>query len=215
MSELSERIKTTRLLRGSKQVDIGKSVGVTSQAISSWERGVTKPRGKLLSKLAATLDVSDKWLLSGSNGNGDFGKSHSESLVVFIRFYPEIEAAAGHGCNNNFELNESYPLPREVVDTQSNIKDLFCVVCRGDSMEPLFTSGAILAVNPNWQSIVDGGVYVVRLNDRLRVKSLSVSASGIVLKSYNDFYSDEVVDYGNENFEIIGKVFWQSSKLNI
>ncbi|AEG13635.1 putative phage repressor (plasmid) [Shewanella baltica BA175] len=213
MDKLSNRIKTKRKILGLKQKDVAKLMDVTSQAISSWEREVTNPSGELLLKLANVLKVNEGWLLYGDTFKNDKIKDCGEK-VTFLRYYQSVNASAGHGCLNENETYSEYPVPKSVVDKQFDKDKLFCIECRGDSMEPVLKSGSILAVNPCQTRIDDGGLYVVKLGSELRVKILSLSNEGITLKSFNKQYLDETVKQGDVRFSVEGKVFWFSSSLN-
>lgn len=217
MSDISKRIKEARLLSGLTQTALAKEVGVTPQGISSWERGATKPKGNLLFQLSKVLKVREEWLL--------FGKGESKEIkvvdeaackaVFFVPFYEGIEVAAGDGFINSDSNSRKYAIPIDVMCKQPNKNEIFCVVCRGDSMEPVLQHGSILAVNPAQTEIIDGGVYVIRCGQSLRVKMLRETHNGFLLKSYNQDYDDEVILWQDTNdFKIIGKVFWYSSFLN-
>ena len=55
------------------------------------------------------------------------------------------------------------------------------------------------------------------MNDRLRVKSIRENQFGLILSSFNADYKDEVIGwelFNKLSFEIIGEVFWYSSKIN-
>ena len=57
------RLRAVREEKGIKQLELAKAMGVSQGTISSWESGITLPRGIRLSKLASVLDVSVDYLL--------------------------------------------------------------------------------------------------------------------------------------------------------
>lgn len=57
MSVIGQQIKKYRMAKGITQEQLGQLVGVTTQAVSKWERGGT-PDAELLPKLSETLSVS-------------------------------------------------------------------------------------------------------------------------------------------------------------
>jgi len=57
------RLKELRLERKVKQLDLGKTIHVAHNTISSWERGRTFPNLEELSQLADFFDVSTDYLL--------------------------------------------------------------------------------------------------------------------------------------------------------
>lgn len=60
---IGERLKAARRAAGLTQEEVGRRVGVTSMAISKYERGVLTPSGERLVHLAATLGVGVAQLL--------------------------------------------------------------------------------------------------------------------------------------------------------
>lgn len=57
MSSIGENIKKYRLQKGYTQDKLGREVGVTTQAVSKWERGST-PDAEILPLIADALDIS-------------------------------------------------------------------------------------------------------------------------------------------------------------
>lgn len=51
------RIGTLRRQRGLSQKQLGGQLGVVIETISRWENGHTVPRGRMLRRIAAALDV--------------------------------------------------------------------------------------------------------------------------------------------------------------
>lgn len=211
---IGTRIKKTRLILGLTQKEIANKLNVSPQAFSAWERETSKPAGEFAAKLADVLLVDHKWLLFGEESrNSDKVISFKES-VKYVRFYSDICAAAGCGIENHHSDIEYYPIPEFVLNQQKNRQQIYCISCVGDSMEPVFHHGSILAVNPEEKIIYDGRIYIIRCNGSLRVKILRETYEGIVIKSYNNNYPDELIQPNDLDFEILGNVFWFSSTLN-
>lgn len=207
---LGQKIKSFRLKKGVKQKDFALMLGVTPQAISGWERGVTYPQVELYEKIATTLEVPKSWL---------FFEEEEKSIdknILFVPFYSNIEASAGDGFLNEYSEVEQFPLPKQHLDNQLNKKDIFCIKCCGNSMEPIISDGSILAVNRSMNKICDGGIYLINVGGALRVKVLYIKTSGIVIRSYSNEYEDELITDNEKveaTFEVIGKVIWYSSNI--
>lgn len=217
MNDISIRIKKKRKLLGLTQAQLAKALDVRPQAVSGWERGLSSPKGKQLSSLSGVFNVTKAWILYGTDELTNSENSVCD-LIVKVPLYEHVKAGAGNGFENHSELTkEIYPVPTEIIENQENKESIFCIKANGNSMEPAFYDGAILAVNGSRKDIVDGRIYVFRINSRLRVKAIKETHSGLVLISYNSDYADEVInwkDVENEVVEIVGEVFWFSSKLN-
>lgn len=56
--QIGERIRTARLVKGLSQMELGEKLGVSFQAVSSWETGKFIPDSDHLPLLAETLDLS-------------------------------------------------------------------------------------------------------------------------------------------------------------
>jgi phage repressor protein C with HTH and peptisase S24 domain len=232
MESTAVRIKKRRKLLGYTQKELAELVGIRGQSISGWERGLALPNGKVLQDLAKHLDVPTSWLLYGEYQSNDDKsvakqqlfvgeqKPHNGNcdLVAFVKMYDDINASAGYGYCNVKENNESlYPIPVDALKYQSGVSDVFCIRTYGNSMEPLLTDGSVLAVNPSRKRIIDGRMYVVRTHESLRVKFIKETHEGIVLDSFNPSYKSELIEWAvvqDGAFEIVGEVFWFSSKLN-
>ncbi|WP_232431947.1 S24 family peptidase [Vibrio harveyi] len=218
METVSKRIKKMRKLLGMTQRALADSLEIRPQTVSAWERDLTTPNGKLLGQLAFTLGVTKSWILYGETTDKESKLSQQKSeLVHFVKLFDSIQASAGFGFEN---YNESelvdYPIPREAIQNQPNKNGIFCIRTHGNSMEPVFFEGTVLAVNPSKKQLIDGRIFVVRTNTNLRVKILKENSKGIVLSSFNPSYEDEQIlwDDMGSSFAIIGEVFWFSSKIN-
>ena len=64
-SNLHKRISQARKSRQLSQANLAKRLGVTRTAFSHWEAGRAKPSTKHVEKIAETLALSARWLLSG------------------------------------------------------------------------------------------------------------------------------------------------------
>lgn len=66
MSLLEQRINESRLERGMSASDLARAVGVTSAAVSRWEKGQVKNlRMEHLFTIARILDINPEWLATG------------------------------------------------------------------------------------------------------------------------------------------------------
>lgn len=64
---IGARLKALRLRRGLTLETIARPLGVTRSCISQWERGRSAPGAKYFEQLAASLDTSVAYLLTGAN----------------------------------------------------------------------------------------------------------------------------------------------------
>lgn len=66
MDTIGQRIRDARTARKLTQSGLARAVDITeSQTVSNWERGVQRPGLQTVDRIAAALDVSPAWLLTG------------------------------------------------------------------------------------------------------------------------------------------------------
>ena len=65
MKQMGERIGRLRQEKGLTQVALAEKLGISSQAISKWERGQTFPDLSRLDELSELLGVAVAYLLTG------------------------------------------------------------------------------------------------------------------------------------------------------
>ncbi|WP_305840048.1 XRE family transcriptional regulator [Photobacterium leiognathi] len=175
MDDVSIRLKKKRKLMGLTQAQLANLLGVKPQTISGWERGLSHPKGAQLSSLSKAFNVPKSWILYGNDELANSGSSSCD-LIVKIPLYENIQTGVG----NSFDLSRNfYPMPSDVIENQENKDSIFCIKVYGNSMEPAFYDGAVLAVNGSRKSVIDGRVYVFRINNRLRVKAIKETHIGI------------------------------------
>lgn len=101
---IGDRISYFRRIKGLKQIELAKLIGVAPQAISSWERNTSRPNPLRYSKIAEALGVSVSDLdsdlqkqVENSKENtliypGDVASEYSELTAVlhFRRKHPDL-----------------------------------------------------------------------------------------------------------------------------
>lgn len=202
MKDISLRIKAKRKELRLSQRELADLVGVTTSAISQWEREETNPKGDNLIKLAESLGCSIEWLA---------GKEVEieKCEYIDIPFYAEIKASAGYGFFCECE-NDSYISLPKTLFKYHKLNDLVAITSHGNSMEPVLTHQSLLVLNMKVDHISDGAMYVVRQDDLVRVKLVSLTSKGLILQSYNKNYPEEIYE-NQSDINIIGKVIWYSS----
>ncbi|HFQ5220760.1 TPA: XRE family transcriptional regulator [Vibrio vulnificus] len=211
MQTIAERIKNLRLQAKLTQRELGKKVGVTPVTISKWELDTAKPKSHSLLKLCKIFDVDIEWLTYGKAANVSFGiKYIDQEDLITVPYFEDIEAAAGDGCFISAERAElELVVPRSFFNVPVS-DDLVCLRILGDSMEPEFRDGSIICVDAKNTKPIDGKTYVINHDGMLRVKFIENTPQGILLRSFNQNYSDVLVSV-DEHFCIVGAVVMQLS----
>ena len=136
--------------------------------------------------------------------------------IVLIPCY-DVSASAGFGAFVEREWAEEYmPFQSNFLHalTQTPAEKLSIIRVDGDSMAPTLNDGDRILVDTQARTPGRDGVYVLRSDDVLNVKRLSVNpATGLLsIKSDNPLY-DNYFDVDPETVQVIGKVLWAGRNL--
>lgn len=82
MNTLGSRIRALRKDKKLTQVNVAKSVGVSSVAVTQWEQDSSKPGGNNLISLAKVLSCTPEWLLSGAAPIDHFQPKHKSNSLL-------------------------------------------------------------------------------------------------------------------------------------
>jgi transcriptional regulator with XRE-family HTH domain len=99
-----DRLAQARRAKGLTQKAIGDHFGISSQAVSGWERGTDRPDVDRVGSLAALLDTTTDWLLESDEDHAD---AHGRELRVVgyvsaggeTTFYPAGELDRIHASD--------------------------------------------------------------------------------------------------------------------
>lgn len=131
---------------------------------------------------------------------------------------PKVEAKAGAGSSlETGERVEAYFAFRRDWLSKRGIPPEKAVLIdvKGDSMEPLLRAGDTLLVDTGDTEIMDEKIYVITLQDELKVKRILKEARGIYLHSENRKYDDECLTMEDVNnlLRVHGRVRWVGKEL--
>ena len=180
------------------------------QAFASWmkEDGKNTSYIKKIPAMADILGVSADYLL----GKTDDPRSTLEKSGMKVKEVGERAmrpiigmASAGRGVLAQEEI-----LGWESVDIQYSSDDYFYLEITGDSMAPRIEDGDLVLVHRQ-VDIDSGDVAVVLVNDGISaegfVKKIELDETGVVLHSYNPYYSPMVFSGTNaQQVSFVGKV---------
>lgn len=225
MSEIKDRLREARRNKGLSQAGLSKLLGVSQAAIAAIESGRNK-RPTNLASIAKALDVSPYWLETGKEDNevisnatplGKIDEWDSNTPLseddCEAPLYKDIKLSAGNGFADDIEDYNGYKLrfSRKTLRKHGiNPADVVCVTADGDSMEPVFPSGATLGINTEDKTIRDGQIYAINHGGLLRTKILhKLPENKVRIRSYNQSeYPDEEASL--DDLSVIGRVFWWS-----
>ena len=225
MSEIKDRLREARRSKGLSQAGLSKLLGVSQASIAAIEAGRNKRPTNLVS-IAKALDVSPYWLETGkedkeivSNATplGKIEEWDNDTPLseddCEAPLYKEIKLSAGNGFADDIEDYNGYKLrfSRNTLRKHGiSPENVVCVMADGDSMEPVFPSGATLGIDTGSKNIRDGQIYAINHGGLLRTKILhKLPENKVRIRSYNQSeYPDEEASL--DDLSIIGRVFWWS-----
>lgn len=209
MSTFSERFKRARAVAGLSRQDVADQLGITYQSVSEWENKGNIPRHDRLAKLSELLGVRSAWLSTGEEPMAAMRQWFHEDEAVpegysVIKEYKLVfRATPGEGGEETewVEIAEDKPyiLPDSFFSDHRTSPDR-CKRAKvlGDSMSPGIMSGDkvifIEEVCPEigCVHIIDGRVYVISIDNAMKIKRLATTKDGISVISDNTLYAPEV-----------------------
>lgn len=89
---IKDRLKKIRLEHNLTQVTLGKISGVSSVQIGRYERGLSKPTSRTLTKLAKALDVDPSYFMDKDKFSGSkCFEEHIETLKQVIKTKEDLK----------------------------------------------------------------------------------------------------------------------------
>ncbi len=165
--------------------------------------------------LAAHFGIAEEEL-GGPIGRVARAHSGSEADYMLVPYY-DVRASAGPGMVPDSEMAQNALAfqTRWVRSLTAGSPDELSVIqVEGDSMTPTLSDGDQILVDRADRDRLRDGIYVLRVDDALLVKRLSVSPATRRLNIISDNQTyPSWPDCDPESVEIIGRVVWAGRKL--
>lgn len=196
------RIKQRRKILGLTQEDLAQAVGVSQNAIHKLEDGSTKKPRNII-ELSKVLQCDPNWLLFGDE-NGLPVELVPESQVNFLPLL-EWEDISNWPDVNVPKNVKQYPCP---IPCSSKS---FVLTVKGISMEPTFSSGDLIFIEPDADAHHERFV-VVAFNGEFLLRQLIFDGNDKFLRAINPNWPNQITPI-NEQHKIIGVVFFSCRNL--
>ncbi|HFN5073012.1 TPA: LexA family protein [Pseudomonas aeruginosa] len=213
MSTLQQRITAARELVGLSQSELARNLGVTPQAVQSWESGKSSPRGKRLDELCRLLQVTVTWLVTGDDPRL---REASELMNFAPMLQPAREAKeypviSWVNAGERAESPDNYApgIAEEWLPSTENAgKHGYWVRVRGKSMTsdtpPSFPEGTPILIQPEGFDLISGKFYIAKHRDGETTFKQYVNDGGVeYLAPLNAAFKLVELD---EDWSIIGRV---------
>lgn len=204
----ADRFNLALMRKGLSRRRLADLIGVSQQSVQYWATGRNAPSPERLVALARVLGVTPEWLMTGA------GDENAPASTSNVRVYmpeeadtppagviaiPEYELtfSAGAGAEPEPEwviVEDATPFwYREDWFTKRRLLPSRCkrALVRGDSMEPIISSGDHIMfyeeLDPSvgCVQVVEGKIYVISVGNEMRVKRLTKVKNGLRLISEN------------------------------
>ncbi len=223
--EIGERIKTLRAAKGLTLYQLARRTGLQYTALKKIEEGKTDPRADTLLKIARGIGVEPSRffaedaalrppvvlnIVPPERGERVFQPKFLATLPLFAD-----AASLGTGREiNELDIESFLVVPK---DQLPNGENCYCIKVTGESMEPVFSTGDMVAIDfsQNDPALLEGAFVACRLGEgEVTVKQLKVKPNHFHLKGVNPDWEDEQgpLLVPKKDGIILGKVVWQWRK---
>ena len=190
------------------QIDFANAIGVTQATVSRYISETASPSFHILHKMSMILDLDLP--LSQKNENTKVTSSNPSEMAKIPFFYSEVSAGLGIAS-----LDQSFDYLHFDANWLKNeflikdLKDLFTLKVKGDSMEPIIQEGDIVFAKKFDNSASYQGIYIVCYNNDYLIKKIQFKQKNLVkLISQNPEYDPIEIDLQDEDisFSIVAKI---------
>lgn len=216
--KIGEKIRSLRIARGWKIIDLANAIGSDVGNVSRLERGKQGYSEATINKIATALGVSVSDLFQGNNNSDTVNKNSAindipKGLQLYRIDILDVSASAGHGSIAGSDVIDivhsiEYASDQAKIMFGSRPESVVKVInVRGDSMSGTLEPGDLIFVDISVRHFDGDGIYVFAFDGKIHVKRLQTVPDKILVLSDNHAYREWFIDKDNEDrFFIHGKV---------
>lgn len=232
--EIGERIKALRTAKGLTLYQLARRTGLQYTALKKIEEGQTDPRADTLFKIAKGIGVDASRFFADDpalrppvviNIVSPFDQAQGLQpergkqafQPKFLATLPLFADAASLGTGreiNELDIEAFLVVPK---DQLPNGENCYCIKVTGGSMEPVFSSGDVVAIDfsQNFPTLLEGAYVACRLGEgEVTVKQLKNKPNHFHLRGVNPDWENShgPLLVPKKDGVILGKVVWQWRK---
>jgi phage repressor protein C with HTH and peptisase S24 domain len=199
-----------------------RKTGVSSSTYNRIIKGESEASAEKLGKIAEATGASLDWLILG-RGAPKFGTERppspaSDGPDMAMIPYLSVLAQAGNGISPEHVAEvEKIPFSRQLLRKLGVRGDrIEFIRAVGDSMEPTIQDGALVLVDRSKNEIVGDAIYVVSLDNEVRIKRVHKNIDGTItlISDNREVYEPERLTRPDaERLQVHGRVCWTEKKL--
>lgn len=220
--------RIAQLMREKKisNAEMARRINVSRPTIGNWISGFSKPTGENLTALAAELDSTPDYIMTGKGGNLsqiNFWDDETplENDEFEVPFFKDFLVSCGNGSTGEALATET----RKLRMSKSTARNLgvdqsasAAVTATGNSMSPKINDGDTVFIDTSKTRIKDGKIFAVCHGGVFRFKVLyQLPFGGVRIVSVNaDEYPEERLtseELEKQQFEVLGQVWSISSTI--
>lgn len=196
----SERLKFFRSQRNLSQQSLADAVGISRKQVSDYEVGAAKPRQATYFKILDVLNMTDEEFCA----NQIITQGESP-LILKIPVYNWVSVAS-------IKSIDVFPDSNIYIDSnilkRTSIEGLFAINIGGISMYPQYKDGDLIIADSNLNTIKDGFLYILLMNDEPTIKQCFKQPNGkIQLSTFNNAFPSFEVE--SSDISVIGEVIFK------
>lgn len=203
---IGQRIRALRRSKKLTQVQLAKIAGVSSPAVTEWEKDGYLPKAASLEAIANKFGVTTEYILTGKGDPEAMQREQSNVAPVTVRMAPVLSwVQAGTFTNvqavDMSQVEEWLPLP-------DDCEDCFYLKVQGLSNYPMFQEGDYILVDPTIQysDMQSGDMIVVRKHEDATFKKLVIETDGAkYLQALNPEFKPNIIPL-DEDCIFVGEV---------
>lgn len=217
MKVVAERIKAARKAKGINQSALARLLGITPQAVQSWESGKSVPRNQNLQELCSALGVTAGHLFGDEEPNEVIAITDMPDEFVRVRIF-EAKSLQVQDLRSSTVLGHQFFSATDLRARGIIASDLLCIHVEGNGMSPVLPHKTLVCFDLRDTEVVDGCVYAIEHMGQIRTKLVySIPGGALRLSSYNKAeHQDEIYsasEITSQAIKVIGRVFWTSQFL--
>ena len=219
METVGNRIKQVRRLKGLKQKEFAKLIGLNNiVSLSRYENNATKQNISIMINISKKCNISLDWLITGE-GEMYKGRKFSDARTEYkieekiigkipVRPVPVLNTVPAGFPETPIEdyIIDWVLIPIDLKDPKA-----FALIVYGKSMYPKIDDGEIVIISPKTK-VASGQIGAFRVNNDVTIKRLLVKDGKTYLMSENTDHPPIILKGGDE-LEVIGRAVYQVKKI--
>ncbi|UIZ98028.1 LexA family protein [Acinetobacter johnsonii] len=202
-----QRIRALRRSKKLTQVQLAKIAGVSSPAVTEWEKDSYLPKAGSLEAMANHFGVTTEYILTGKGDPSATQKDQSNVAPVAPRMAPVLSWVQA-GTMTNVEAVDMSQVEEWLPIPDGDCEKCFYLKVQGLSNYPEFHEGDYILVDPTlpFGDMNSGDIIVVRKFDDATFKRLVIEPDGTkYLQAINPEFKPNIIPL-DQDCEFVGEV---------